>query len=125
MSTVTIQKRKRKHGTTYPVYFKNPFNYRKEYFKTFPKLKEAQIAANELRALLDAGKGIRNTFKGPSHERTDTIKSRYHDQARKVVYLKRPFMRGKLLGEYSVLSISPLKTVYCCILLLFLPCATE
>ncbi len=56
MSTVTIQKRKRKHGTTYPVYFKNPFNYRKEYFKTFPKLKEAQIAANELRALLDAGK---------------------------------------------------------------------
>lgn len=56
MSTVTIQKRKRKHGITYPVYFKNPFNYRKEYFKTFPKLKEAQRAANELRALLDAGK---------------------------------------------------------------------
>jgi len=56
LSTVTIQKRKRKHNTTYPVYFKNPFNHRKEYFRTFPKLKEAQIAANELRALLNAGK---------------------------------------------------------------------
>jgi len=56
MATVQIQRRKNKKGVTYPIYFKNPYNGKKEYFKTFPKLKEAQHAANDLRSLLDAGK---------------------------------------------------------------------
>ena len=55
MSTVTIQKRKLKKGTTYPVYYKEPLTGKKKYHITFPKLKEAQRAANDLRSLLDTG----------------------------------------------------------------------
>lgn len=56
MSTVTIQRRQRNKGVTYPVYYKNPFSGKKEYYRTFPRFKEAQQAKNDLRALLDAGK---------------------------------------------------------------------
>jgi len=56
METVTIQKRIRKKGTTYPVYYKDPLTGKKRYYKTFQRLKDAQQVANELRALLDNGK---------------------------------------------------------------------
>ncbi len=56
MATVQIQRRKNKNRVSYPLYFKNQYNGKKEYFKTFPKFKEAQQAANELRALLDSGR---------------------------------------------------------------------
>jgi len=56
MATVTIQKRTRNKGITYPVYYKDPLTGAKRYYKTFPRFREAQQAANDLRALLDAGK---------------------------------------------------------------------
>lgn len=56
MATVLIQRRRRKKGITYPVYYKEPLTGKKKYLKTFSRFKEAQQAANDLRALLDAGK---------------------------------------------------------------------
>lgn len=56
MATVVIQKRKRKDNCSYPIYYKDPATGRRKYYKTFPRQKEAQQAANDLRALLDAGK---------------------------------------------------------------------
>ena len=61
MATVQIQRRKHKKGVTYPIYFKNQYSGKKEYFKTFPKFKDAQKAANDLRAVLDTGKLPDNT----------------------------------------------------------------
>lgn len=56
MSTVTIQRRNRKKGTTYPVYYKDPLTGKKEYWKTYPRFRLAQQARNELKTLLDMGK---------------------------------------------------------------------
>lgn len=55
MATVVIQKRKRKDHCSYPVYYKDPATGRRKYFKTFQRQKDAQKAANDLRALLDTG----------------------------------------------------------------------
>ena len=56
MATVVIQKRIRRKGATYPVYYKDPMTGKKKYYKTFQKRKDAQRAANELRAMIDSGK---------------------------------------------------------------------
>lgn len=56
MATVIVQKRKREKFTSYIVYFKDPFTTQRMYYQTFRLQKDAQIAANELRALLDSGK---------------------------------------------------------------------
>jgi integrase len=56
MATVTIQKRNRKKGTTYPVFYKDPTTGKKRYYKTLQRLRDAQQIANDLRTLLDAGK---------------------------------------------------------------------
>ena len=56
MATVVIQKRKRKSGIKYAVRYKDPITRKSNHYKTFLKMKEAQIAANDLRALLDSGK---------------------------------------------------------------------
>ena len=55
MATVVIQKRKRKNNCSYPIYYKDPATGRRKYFKTFQRQKDAQMAANDLRALLDNG----------------------------------------------------------------------
>jgi integrase len=56
MATVIIQKRNRKKGTTYPVFYKDPTTGKKRYYKTLQRLRDAQQVANDLRTLLDAGK---------------------------------------------------------------------
>lgn len=56
MATVNIVKCIREKGTRYQVYFKDPYNGKKKYYKTFSKQRDAQQAANELRTLLDTGK---------------------------------------------------------------------
>ena len=56
MATVVIQKRKGKRGMSYAIRYGDPITGKKRYYKTFKKLKEAQLAANELRSLLDSGK---------------------------------------------------------------------
>jgi integrase len=56
MATVVIQKRKGKKGMSYAVRYADPITGKKKHFKTFKKQKEAQHAANDLRALLDSGK---------------------------------------------------------------------
>ena len=56
MATVNIVKRKRDKGMRYQVYFKDPYTGNKKYYKTFRRLKDAQLAENDLRALLDSGK---------------------------------------------------------------------
>lgn len=56
MATVFIQKRKRKHRNSYVITYKNPSTGKLKYYKTLPKLKEAQKVANDLRILLDTGK---------------------------------------------------------------------
>ena len=56
MATVLIQRRKRKDHTSYLVTFKDPLTGRKKHYKTFSRYKDAQSAANDLRALIDSGK---------------------------------------------------------------------
>jgi integrase len=56
VSTVIIQRRDRKKGTTYPVYYKDPLTGNKKYWKTYDRFRLAQQARNELKALLDMGK---------------------------------------------------------------------
>ena len=56
MATVVIQKRKRQDRCSYPIYYKDPATGRRKYYKTFQRQKDAQQAANDLRALLDTGK---------------------------------------------------------------------
>ncbi len=56
MATVVIQRRKRKSGIKYAVRYKDPLTRKSNHYKTFLRMKEAQNAANDLRALLDSGK---------------------------------------------------------------------
>ena len=56
MATVNIVKRTREKGLRYQVYYKDPYSGKKKYYKTFPKQRDAQQAANDLRTLLDSGK---------------------------------------------------------------------
>jgi len=56
MATVVIQKRKRKSGIKYAVRYKDPLTRKSNHYKTFLRMKDAQNAANNLRALLDSGK---------------------------------------------------------------------
>lgn len=57
MATVIIQKRKRECGQiSYAVRYKDPLTRKSKHHKTYPRLKDAQAAANELRAILDLGK---------------------------------------------------------------------
>lgn len=56
MASVNIVRRKRVKGMRYQVYFKDPYDGKKKYYKTFQRQKDAQQVANELRALLDSGK---------------------------------------------------------------------
>ena len=55
MATVIIQKRNREKGTSYLVYYKDPSSWKKKYYRTFRRLRDAQRVANDLRTLLDAG----------------------------------------------------------------------
>ena len=55
MATVIIQKRNRKKGIRYLVYYKDPFSGKKKYYRTLSRLRDAQQVANDLRTLLDAG----------------------------------------------------------------------
>ena len=56
MATVHIQRRIKIKGSRYVVYYKDPASGRNRYYRTYKKLKDAQGAANDLRALLDTGK---------------------------------------------------------------------
>jgi len=56
LSTVIIQRRERKKGVAYPVYYKDPITGKKEYWKTYSRFRLAQQARNELMSLLDMGK---------------------------------------------------------------------
>lgn len=56
MATVVIQKRKGIRGVTYAILYAHPLTGEKKYYKTCKKYKEARWEANELRAILDAGK---------------------------------------------------------------------
>ena len=56
MATVVIQKRKRKTHISYMVSYRDPFSGRKNYFRSFKRMKDAQKAANHLRGLIDSGK---------------------------------------------------------------------
>jgi integrase len=56
MATVVIQRHKKKNGFSYSVIYRDPISGQKKHFKTFQKQRQAQQAANDLRALLDAGK---------------------------------------------------------------------
>ena len=55
MATVYISKRKTRKGQSYPVKYYDPLTRKKKHYKTFQKLREAQQAANALRAALDSG----------------------------------------------------------------------
>lgn len=56
MATVVIQKRRGRSCTSYAVRYKDPASRRTRYYNSYRKLKDAQQAANELRALIDSGK---------------------------------------------------------------------
>lgn len=55
MATVIIQKRIRKKGIRYLVSYKDPSSGKKNYYRTLPRLRDAQQVANDLRTLLDSG----------------------------------------------------------------------
>jgi site-specific recombinase XerD len=55
MATVYISKRKTRKGQSYSVKYYDPLTRKKKHYKTFHKLREAQQAANALRAGLDSG----------------------------------------------------------------------
>jgi len=55
MATVYISKRKTRKGQSYSVKYYDPLTRKKKHYKTFYKLREAQQAANALRAGLDSG----------------------------------------------------------------------
>jgi hypothetical protein len=52
MATVMIQRRERKNRNSYIVYFKDPATRERKYYRTFPRMKDAQKAANDLRTLI-------------------------------------------------------------------------
>lgn len=56
MATVVIQKYTGQKKTSYTVKYKDPVTRNTKHFKTFTKLRDAQNAANDLRALIDSGK---------------------------------------------------------------------
>ena len=58
MATVIIQKRNRKKGIRYLVCYKDPSSGKKKYYRTLPRLRDAQQVANDLRTLLDEGKPL-------------------------------------------------------------------
>jgi len=56
MATVFVKKHKGKTKTTYQVYYKDPLTGEKKYYRTYPRHREAQCEANDLRSLLNSGK---------------------------------------------------------------------
>jgi integrase len=56
MATVVIQRVKRRERFSYNVLYKDPATRQTKYYATFPKKKDAQQCANDLRALIDMGK---------------------------------------------------------------------
>ena len=56
MATVVIQRVKRQERFSYNVLYKDPVTRKTKYYTTFPKKKDAQQCANDLRALIDTGK---------------------------------------------------------------------
>lgn len=56
MATVVIQKRKGKNSVSYAVRYKDPSTRKTKYYNSYRRLKDAQQAANELRALIDSTK---------------------------------------------------------------------
>ncbi len=65
MSTVVVQKRVGKRGTSYAVNYTHPITGKKTYYKTLKKYKDAQNQAHELRSLLDSGKTPENNKMNP------------------------------------------------------------
>ena len=55
MATVVIQPIERKNGMSYKVFYRDPYKGKNKHYKTFKKKREANQAANDLRALLDTG----------------------------------------------------------------------
>jgi len=55
MASVVIQKRKRKHNTSYIITYRDPLTFKSKYHKTCKRYKDAQREANELRDLIDNG----------------------------------------------------------------------
>ena len=56
MATVTIQRRKKKDGSTsYPVYYVDPLTGKKRYHATFRTLRDANLASHTLRDTIDKG----------------------------------------------------------------------
>ena len=55
MATIVIQRVKRKDRFSYNVLYKDPETRKTRYYSTFPKKKDAQKCANDLRLLLDSG----------------------------------------------------------------------
>ena len=56
MATVVIQKRKREKGMSYHVTYRDPLTGIKRHYKTCHRLRDAQLSANDLRAIIDNGR---------------------------------------------------------------------
>lgn len=63
MATVIIEERTRAQGKSYILYYKDPLNGKRKYYKSCRRKQDAQMEAHRLRALIDMGKTseIRNT----------------------------------------------------------------
>ncbi|MFO7596231.1 MAG: site-specific integrase [Desulfocurvibacter africanus] len=56
MATVIIQERVRAEGKSYILYYKDPLNGKRKYYKSCRRKQDAQMEAHRLRALIDTGK---------------------------------------------------------------------
>jgi integrase len=65
MATVVIQRVKRQERFSYNVLHKDPATRKTKYYATFPKKKDAQQCANDLRVLIDTGRRPKSKAKKP------------------------------------------------------------
>jgi len=100
MATVIIQKRKRKSGIKYAVRYKDPLTRHSKHYGTYDRKKEAQAAANDLRAILDSGKK-------PDSRKKRFAALKFHEVASKLESLwmtkhDRGELKAKTMYDYKI-----------------------
>ena len=100
MATVTIQNRKRKSGIKYAVRYKDPLTRKSKHYGTYDRKKDAQAAANDLRAILDSGKK-------PEPRKKRFTPLRFHEVASKLesIWLTkhiRDELKSKTMYDYKI-----------------------
>jgi site-specific recombinase XerD len=100
MATVIIQPYKRKDGTSYRIFYRDPYSGKNKNYKTYRKKREANQAANDLRALLDSGEVPKKT-----NARINTLNFSEVSKSLKkewLIRLKTKDLSQKTFDEYCI-----------------------